>query len=46
MYCSVQKDGAMKQIDEHAYGPRALVLVLVSTPVARTGIDKIGLPAH
>jgi hypothetical protein len=37
----------MKQIGKHAYGPRALVLVLVSTPVvARIGIDKTGLPAH
>jgi hypothetical protein len=25
MYCPVQKDGAMKQIDKHAYGPWALV---------------------
>jgi short-subunit dehydrogenase len=25
LYCSVQKDGVMKQIDKHAYGPWALV---------------------
>jgi short-subunit dehydrogenase len=25
LYCSVQKDDAMKRIDKHAYGPWALV---------------------
>lgn len=37
MYCFVQKDGAMKQIDTHAYGPRALATGASISPEQAVG---------